>query len=170
MGHFVDGRVARSVGSVVTKRSSTPMAVFVAAVVLSLASPGVGTAKKPAPKPLHVTYDHWVVTGSTSGNHTVKSSGTVKHCASDPVRKLLAFGVVVRAVKHETDDLFWLYNGHAAYQFKWTWLFNGKRKTSMGIATPPPYSYPDGKYTVKLIHKGRTLGASSVTITTDKSC
>jgi hypothetical protein len=170
MGHLVDDGFARFAGAVARRRRVMPVVVFVASGVLALASPGIGTARKRAPKPLQVTYDHWVVTGSTSGNHTAKPGGAVTHCASDPVRKMLAYGRVVRAVKNETDDLVWLYNGHLAYHFKWTWLFNGKRRTSMGIASPPPYSYPDGKYVLKLTHAGKTLGTSSVTLTTDRRC
>lgn len=130
----------------------------------------ISVAKTSHRRRLHVTYVQWAVMGSTSGKRTTKPGGRVTHCSTDPVRKLRVAGRVVRAVKHETDDLVWLYDGRPAYHFKWTWLFNGNRKVSMGIAAQPPYSYPDGKYTLKLKHKGKILGTSSIRLVTDKHC
>ena len=140
--------------------------LIVAAVVSVLALALAAAAQ--ARRPTHITIKHWLITGSTSGDHFVTPGSTFTHCASELATHLDVQGRVRRAIEDKHFKVRFLLNGVQRDVFPEHWTSSGGGRFFDGIVNNS--GLPDGFWVFKATQAGRTIGRSSVTLATNPAC
>ena len=145
------------------------MVLFRRTVILAL---GIGALAAPvagAGSGTHVAIKSWHVYTNDGKLHKVHAGDTYRACASTPVNQLYAKGSVTGAKKNRKFDEHFSVNGQTYTVFHSTWLRNGNFTDYFGIDAGVN-TLPAGKWDVKLVQAGDTIGKSHVTIKTKTGC
>jgi hypothetical protein len=118
---------------------------------------------------VRVTIKRWQV--ETLGGRTsaaVAPGKTITHCASDPVETIHARGQVTGAVQGRRITVKLLVGEALRDTFHYEWTHTGNRAYHEEISNEE--GLPDGRWALKVIEAGKTIGQSSVLVAANPSC
>jgi hypothetical protein len=148
-------------------------ALVVALTMLALALPAGVLAKSPFNKPTRVKFTYFIITSSTGIDHRAEAGTTFTHCASEIETILDAHGTLARTVEDQVHRNIWSLNGVKRNVFRLVWTQTKRRKRPFftGIQSNEAGGLPDGRWTLKIVQKGRKIGPpASVTLAENPAC
>lgn len=144
---------------------------MVALSLLALTVPAGVLAKAPFNRPTHITIKKWDVVDRNDTTTFLAPGATHTHCASVPVPEIGFFGTAKRIVGGKVHKRIWLLNGVPQLSDSYVWTKTDKKTPyNKALTNSAPEGFDDGRWTVKIVQGGRTIGTSSITLATDASC
>lgn len=156
----------------------SPLQLLLSAALSALAAaallvPGAAAAKpqphpKPPPPPTKITVNRWAGETLSGSPYNAKPFATATHCATDPMKTLDLYGGAKHVVDGRHFVVQFLLNGTVRDVFHEHWSGTGFGHYSDGIVNKE--GLPDGRWSVKIVQGGKTIGFSWVLLAADPSC
>jgi hypothetical protein len=122
-----------------------------------------------AAKGTKVKIGAWSVETADQARHSAKPGSTYRACASSPTFAIDARGTVTGAKKGKRFKEVWTLNGKPDSVFQVAWSKSGKFSDSFGISASDG-ELTTGRWKLKLVQGGRTIGASTIRVLTKPGC
>lgn len=138
--------------------------VLTCVCLAALVFPGAAAAKG-----TKVKIGSWSVATADSVKHNAKPGSTYRACASNPTVAIDARGSVTGATKGKGFKEVWTLNGKTDSVFQVGWSKSGRFSDSFGISASDG-ELTTGKWKLKIVQDGRTIGTSRIKIVTKPGC
>jgi hypothetical protein len=116
----------------------------------------------------HVKITSWHVYTTDGKLHKVKPGKTFKSCKSNPTHEIDAKGSVKHATKGAAFTENWTVGGKPDVSFNATWGKSGNFTDYFSRSNEG--QLPRGKWKLKLVEGGKTIGKSGITLKTKNGC
>lgn len=151
-----------------TRRSIVMILAVLA--LLAVAVPAV-MAAKPFNKPTKVTIKKWDVVDANGATTFLAPGATHTRCATVPITEIGFFGNAKRIVEGKYHRRSWLLNGASRLSNAYVWTDTDRKiPYNKSLTNSAPEGFEDGRWTVKIVQKGRTIGRSSINLATNPAC
>ena len=111
----------------------------------------------------------WSVETADSARHGAKPGSTYRSCPSNPAIAIDARGSVTGASWGKGFKEVWTLNGKTDSVFPVDWSKSGQFSDSFGISASDGELTP-GRWKLKIVQDGRTIGAGPIRIVTKPGC
>lgn len=140
-------------------------ALLICGFVLALAFPAAAGAKGGT----HVAIASWSVETVDGKHHNAKANTTFRACESNPVVAIDARGKVTGAVSGKGFKEIWSVKGKVDSTFAVAWSKSGSFTDFFGIGAGAG-GLTTGRWKLKIVQSGKTIGKSAITIATKSGC